>query len=108
MLAPAAIIADVGGSGTYRGDTIPVYIGCSLALFAAAVVYLLVPDIRADFMREEDERFRQYLEEAGYDTAGMGLAPLLEHDRSAASAKEEANGTLEPAEKEPVEKKSSL
>lgn len=94
-----AIIADVGGSGTYKGDTIPVYIGSALGLFSAAVVYFLVPDIRADFMKEEDERFRMYLEQAGYDTAGMGLAPLLEHDRSAASAKEEANGSLDPIEK---------
>lgn len=97
-----AIIADVGGSGTYRGDTIPVYIGCSLALFSAAVVYFLVPDIRADWMKEEDERFRLYLEQAGYDTAQMGLAPLLQHDRSAASGKEEADAALDP-----VEKKSS-
>ncbi|KAK9899730.1 MFS general substrate transporter [Cystobasidium minutum MCA 4210] len=93
------IIADVGGSGTYRGDTIPVYIGSALGLFSAAVVYFLVPDIRADFMKEEDERFRLYLEQAGYDTSGMGLAPLLEHDRTAASAKEEANGSLDPVEK---------
>ena len=99
MLSSLAIIADVGGAGTYKGDTIPVYIGCSLALFSAAVVWLLVPDIGADFMKEEDERFRLYLEQAGYDTAGMGLAPLLEHDRSAASAKEEANSSLDPVDK---------
>ena len=90
----------MGGSGTYKGDTIPVYIGCSLALFSAAVVWLLVPDIRADFMKEEDERFRQYLEEAGYDVSGMGLSPLLEHDRVAQSGKEEANISPSP----PIEK----
>lgn len=65
-------------------------------------MYLLVPDIRADWMKEEDERFRLYLEQAGYDTAQMGLAPLLEHDRAAASDKEEANGSVDA-----VEKKSS-
>lgn len=50
-------------------------------------------------MREEDERFRLYLEQAGYDTTDMGLSPLMEHDRTAASAKEEASSSVDPIEK---------
>lgn len=67
------------------------------------MVYFLVPNITPDFMTEEDERFRRYLEEAGVDTSQMGLKPLLDHDRVAKSAKEEAHGSLDhvdSAEKE--------
>jgi len=71
------IIADVGGAGTYRGDTIPVYIGSALSLLSAVVVFFLV-HINAGFMAAEDERFRAYLEEAGYDTSSLGIKPLLD------------------------------
>ena len=55
-----------------------VYIGSALSLVSAAVVYFLVPDINQDFMTAEDERFRQYLEEAGFDTSALGVKPLLD------------------------------
>ena len=54
------------------------YIGSALSLVSAAVVYFLVPDINQDFMTAEDERFRQYLEEAGFDTSALGVKPLLD------------------------------
>lgn len=34
-------------------------------------------------MINEDEEFRRYLEQHGYDTTQMGIAPLLEHDKVA-------------------------
>ncbi|KAL8276767.1 hypothetical protein RQP46_010823 [Phenoliferia psychrophenolica] len=77
------IINDLGGSGTTKGDTGPVYIGSALSLFAAVVTYFLIPNINADCMIREDEIFRAYLEENGYDTSLMGLAPLLKDSERA-------------------------
>lgn len=73
----------VGGAGTTKGDTIPVYIGSGLCILAAVVTFFLIPNIGADFMTNEDEEFRRYLEQHGYDTTQMGIAPLLEHDKVA-------------------------
>jgi hypothetical protein len=74
------ITNSLAAKSAYAGDTGPVYIGSALAFIAAIVVYFGVPNFKEDFMQQEDARFRQYLEEAGYDTSLMGVAPLLSHD----------------------------
>lgn len=71
---------------------IPVYIGSSLSLLSAAVVFFLVPNINANWMAAEDERFRGYLEEAGYDTSIMGIKPLL--DAETLNKKDDAKVTM--------------
>lgn len=73
------IIADFGGAGTKKGDTGPVYIGSGLAVVAAIITFFLIPNIDADFMTREDEKYRAYLEENGFDTSRMGIKPLLSH-----------------------------
>lgn len=97
------IIASLGGSGTYRGDTGPFWvrllrlpslclpsltssplyrtrallqIASCLALFSAAIVWFFVPDIGPDYMQKEDIAFRAYLEENGWDTSEMGSRDL--------------------------------
>jgi hypothetical protein len=50
----------------------PFFVASSLALLAAGLVMLL-PDIGQDSIEGEDERFRKYAEERGWDTARLGL-----------------------------------
>lgn len=45
-------------------------IGSAIAFCGAACVYFLVPD-RKFTLEEEDEAFKAYLEENGWDTEGM-------------------------------------
>ncbi|KAL8279621.1 hypothetical protein RQP46_007934 [Phenoliferia psychrophenolica] len=96
--ACADIINDFGGAGTTKGDTGPVYIGSGLCLFAAIIVFFLLPNIDADFMSREDELFRVYLEENGYDTSLMGLKPLMSDPEHATGV----STALESVEKTPV------
>ncbi|KAN0062895.1 glycerophosphoinositol permease [Thecaphora frezii] len=61
------------GEGTNLYFSGPFYIAGGLALFSAAVTFFFIPSIRADSMKDEDEAFRQYLMDHGYDVSQMGL-----------------------------------
>ena len=50
----------------------PFFVASSLALVAAGLV-LLLPDIGQDSIEGEDRRFREFLEERGWDTRVLGL-----------------------------------
>ncbi|WFD34071.1 hypothetical protein MCUN1_000903 [Malassezia cuniculi] len=69
-----AIQDDFGGSDTTMGNAGLFYIAGALAFFACALVFLFVPEVRADGMREEDEKFMLYLHEHGYDMSNVGLS----------------------------------
>ncbi|KAM0750591.1 MFS general substrate transporter [Meredithblackwellia eburnea MCA 4105] len=97
------IINDLGGAGTTKGDTGPVYIGSALSLFAAIVTFFLIPNIDADFMSREDELFREYLIANGFDVSVMGLTPLIDAETAsgsdvAAAEKKEVEADVPPAE----------
>lgn len=62
-----------GGEGTYTGDTGVFYLGSGLALVSAAIVYFFIPNISADYMEQENQAFREYLEENGYDMSLIGF-----------------------------------
>ncbi|EST07813.1 General substrate transporter [Kalmanozyma brasiliensis GHG001] len=49
------------------------YIAGGLAIFSAAITFLFIPNIGQDGMKKEDEAFRQYLADNGYDVSQMGL-----------------------------------
>lgn len=51
----------------------PFYIAGGLAIFSAVVVTFFIPNIGQDSMKKEDEAFRQYLAEHGYDVSQMGI-----------------------------------
>jgi len=68
------IIKAFGGDTTARGNTGPFWIGSGLAVLSATVVFFFVKPLTHDGMIEEDRKFREYLEENGYDTSFMGLA----------------------------------
>ncbi|KAG0663259.1 hypothetical protein C6P46_002849 [Rhodotorula mucilaginosa] len=100
-----AITAAVGKCGAYLGiwafpaiiDSFPVgpkqtsgpfWIGSGLAFVSAIVAFFLVKEIKQDGMREEDEAFRQYLADNGYDVSQMG-APAEVDDESIDEDKKE-------------------
>ncbi|GAA6009062.1 hypothetical protein JCM11491_005732 [Sporobolomyces phaffii] len=51
----------------------PFWIGSGLAIFSAIVIFILVPEVKMNHMKEEDALFREYLVENGYDVSQMGL-----------------------------------
>ncbi|KAI6102090.1 major facilitator superfamily domain-containing protein [Pisolithus sp. B1] len=67
------IIDAFGGSETEKGNTGPFLIGSGLAILSALVTFLLVEPLTHDGMKAEDEAFRQYLEEHGFDVSLMGM-----------------------------------
>ncbi|KAG9315288.1 major facilitator superfamily domain-containing protein [Chiua virens] len=81
-----AIVADFGGAGTVKGTTGPFWIGSGLAILSATVVFFLVKPLTRDGMAAEDEAFRVYLEENGFDTSLMGT---VESEASSAYSSEE-------------------
>ncbi|KAF9223445.1 MFS general substrate transporter [Gyrodon lividus] len=67
------IVDDFGGADSAKGNTGPFWVGSGLAILSALVVSFLVRPLTHDGMEEEDEKFRLYLEEHGFDTSLMGI-----------------------------------
>ncbi|OCF38547.1 hypothetical protein I317_07681 [Kwoniella heveanensis CBS 569] len=63
-------------STTIKGHQAIFLIGSAICLVAAIVVMILVPNRRAQ-LEDEDTLFRQYLEENGWDTTGMGSTVVV-------------------------------
>ncbi|KAK7690583.1 hypothetical protein QCA50_005681 [Cerrena zonata] len=67
------IIDAFGGPASTRGNTGPFWVGSALAILSALIVFFLVKPLDHDGMIKEDQAFREYLEENGFDTSQMGL-----------------------------------
>ena len=78
------IIKDFGGDKTERGNTGPFWIGSGLAILSALITLFLIRPLSHDGMALEDAKFREYLEQNGYDTSQMGLGAASETDVSSA------------------------
>ena len=76
------IQADLGSpdSNIYYAGTF--YIAGGLAIFSAIITFFFIPAIGQDSMKKDDEAFRQYLADNGYDISQMGL---LDADQLATS-----------------------
>lgn len=61
-----------GGAESTRGGQDPFFVSSSLCLFSAALAFLMLPHIGQDTITTEDIKFREYLEEKGWDTRQMG------------------------------------
>jgi MFS family permease len=68
-----AMITNFGGSSSPKGNTGPFWVGSSLAILSATIVYFFVIPLDHDGMKEEDAKFREYLEAHGFDVSLMGL-----------------------------------
>jgi len=62
----------------YLANTGVFWVGSALAVFAAIVTIITVPNIGADWMIEEEAKFRQYLLDHGYDISQMGDEDFVE------------------------------
>ncbi|KAK9764592.1 glycerophosphoinositol permease, variant 2 [Basidiobolus ranarum] len=61
-----------GGPDTISGQRSPFIIGCCLALLGAILTWFFIPDLSKDRLEDEDEAFREYLLEHGYDVRNIG------------------------------------
>ncbi|KAG6891618.1 hypothetical protein C0992_001303 [Termitomyces sp. T32_za158] len=68
------IVKAFGGSSTDRGNTGPFWIGSGVALLSALVTLVFVKPLSPEGIEREDQEFREYLEQHGYDTTKMGMA----------------------------------
>ena len=68
-----AIITDFGGSTTNAGNTGPFWIGSGLAVLNILITLALIRPVMHNGMEDEDEKFRAYLIEHGYDASLLGL-----------------------------------
>ncbi|ORX53642.1 MFS general substrate transporter [Hesseltinella vesiculosa] len=51
----------------------PFLVGSGIAIFASLIAYFFIHEIGPGGLEEEDEKFRQYLIDNGYDISAMGL-----------------------------------
>ncbi|BGP57787.1 glycerophosphoinositol permease [Rhodotorula sphaerocarpa] len=66
---PAIINAFPAGDKQTSG---PFYVGSGLAFVSALVAFFFIKEVKEDGLRDEDEAFKQYLAENGYDITQMG------------------------------------
>ncbi|BEI82666.1 hypothetical protein CcaverHIS002_0305340 [Cutaneotrichosporon cavernicola] len=64
----------------YLSNTGLFWVGSSLAIFAAIVAMVAIPNIGPDWMNNEDIEWRAFLERNGYDTSHMGTEEHLEEE----------------------------
>ena len=61
-----------GGADSTRGGQDPFFVSSSLCILSALIAWFLLPEISQDTITYEDLRFREYLENHGWDTRQMG------------------------------------
>ncbi|KAG0649240.1 Glycerophosphodiester transporter GIT2 [Hyphodiscus hymeniophilus] len=71
------LIAD-GGSSTIRQGQIPFYFSSGMCFLSAIIAITCLPKIDQNFIEEEDNKFKAYLESKGYDTSTMGTTEHLQ------------------------------
>ena len=67
----------LGGSATQSAQY-PFWLASSLCLVSAAIVLFCIPHIGQDTITKEDIKFREYLEEKGWDTTKLGLVQPID------------------------------
>ncbi|KAJ5720848.1 Glycerophosphodiester transporter GIT2 [Penicillium malachiteum] len=65
-------IAKKNAPNPVRAGQDPFFISSSLCIFSAFLAWYLLPQINQDTITHEDERFREFLAENGYDTSTLG------------------------------------
>ncbi|KAF9632811.1 General substrate transporter [Lasiodiplodia theobromae] len=71
------VIQDNAPTPTRKGQD-PFWVASALAIFAGVVALFFLPDVGQDTIDEEDVRFREYLQQNGFDTSLMGLKDARE------------------------------
>ncbi|KAF5000521.1 hypothetical protein FGRMN_1688 [Fusarium graminum] len=65
-------IQAAGGNETQSAQY-PFYVSSSLCLLSALIVFCFIPHVGQDTITLEDRKFREYLQQQGWDTAQLGL-----------------------------------
>ncbi|KAK4677013.1 glycerophosphoinositol permease [Podospora pseudoanserina] len=66
-------IVKAGGGSEVLSAQYPFYVSSAGCVLSAVLCWVWVPRVEQDMIRDEDERFRGFLEENGYDTGQLGL-----------------------------------
>lgn len=66
-------IEKAGGDNATATAQYPFFVSSSLCLLSAFLVLVFIPHIGQDTIQEEDAKFREYLENNGWDTRQLGL-----------------------------------
>ncbi|KAK7906212.1 glycerophosphoinositol permease [Exophiala xenobiotica] len=72
------ILTDAAEDDKVKRGQYPFWVSSSLCIFSAAVAFFGLPNVGQDMVEEEDERFKTYLEEHGYDTSDIGTKKFRE------------------------------
>ncbi|KAF9524855.1 MFS Git1p-related glycerophosphoinositol and glycerophosphocholine permease [Crepidotus variabilis] len=67
------LIDAFGGPTSEKGNTGPFWVASGLAIVSALITFFFVKPLTTDGMAVEDEEFREYLRQHGYDVSQMGL-----------------------------------
>jgi len=71
-------IIKAAGDNVIKQGQYPFYVSSSLCIFSGLVALIFLPNIGQDTITEEDERFRAYLIENGYDVETLGTKQYQE------------------------------
>ncbi|OQV04005.1 hypothetical protein CLAIMM_08959 [Cladophialophora immunda] len=77
------LLIDAAGSDTVKQGQYPFWVSSSLCIFSAVVAFVGLPNVGQGMIEEEDERFKRYLEEHGYDTSKLGTKKFREETTGA-------------------------
>jgi MFS family permease len=71
-------IIKAAGSNVIKQGQYPFYVSSALCVFSGFIALCFLPNIGQDTITDEDERFRQYLVEHGYDVSTLGTKKFHE------------------------------
>ena len=71
-------IIAAAGSNVIKQGQYPFYVSSSLCIFSGLIALAFLPNIGQDTITAEDERFKQYLIQNGYDVSTMGTKKFHE------------------------------
>ncbi|KAK4939202.1 glycerophosphoinositol permease [Elasticomyces elasticus] len=72
------LLIDDAGTDIVKQGQYPFWVSSSLCIFSAIVAFVGLPKVGQDMIEVEDERFKRYLEENGYDTSSFGTKDFRE------------------------------
>ncbi|KAJ9610020.1 glycerophosphoinositol permease [Cladophialophora chaetospira] len=76
------LLIDAAGDDTVKQGQYPFWVSSSLCIFSAVVAFFGLPNVGQDMIEQEDERFKRYLEQHGYDTSMLGTKKFREETGS--------------------------
>ncbi|KAK5457265.1 glycerophosphoinositol permease [Exophiala xenobiotica] len=79
-------IIKAAGDNVIKQGQYPFYVSSALCMFSGLIALVFLPNVGQDTITEEDERFRAYLIEHGYDVSTMGTKKFHEEKALANSA----------------------